>query len=64
MSTTQQRLAAAAPQPIVRYIEVCDRCGAHNSFILRCGLNNGVYYARCKKCGRNATIRLMMKPRL
>lgn len=53
-------------QVIVRYDEKCGKCGAVNSFRKTSGPR--VYgtvrlcYARCAKCGRRATIRLVSAP--
>ena len=44
-------------QVINRPVEVCKKCAAVNPFRKRSGLMNGVYYARCKKCGATVAIR-------
>lgn len=49
---TAQRLQA--PQRLHRVAEVCDRCGAVDSFRSKTRIN-GVTYCVCVRCGRRAT---------
>lgn len=64
LALTQKFTKSQPPQPpqvVIRHIEVCKRCGAHNSFRQFEGMKNfGAFYqaySRCMKCGRRALIR-------
>jgi hypothetical protein len=47
-------------QVINRKVEVCKKCGAHNSF-RKYGIKiRGIYYAKCKECGQAAAIRELL----
>jgi uncharacterized Zn finger protein len=47
-------------QVIIRKVEVCKKCGAHNSF-RKYGIKiRGIYYAKCKECGQAAAIRELL----
>lgn len=60
MSTTEQRLAKVSPQRITRYVEICEVCRARNSFRIYRNIE-GVLYAKCNKCGKNAIITLVLR---
>lgn len=60
MSTTEERLAKMQPQRIMRYVEVCDKCHTRNPFRIYRNID-GILYARCNHCGRNAVITLVIK---
>lgn len=53
-------LARHAPQRIIRVADICDECGAINSFLNRVTIR-GIIYARCKHCGRSATVTIVVK---
>lgn len=42
------------PQRLHRIAEICDRCGAIDSFKARARVN-GITYCTCVRCGRRAT---------
>lgn len=46
-------------QVIVRHTEVCERCGALNSFRKQTTIRHGDYkmwYAKCVRCGASAKV--------
>lgn len=49
-----------APQRIVRYAEVCDRCHGVDTFRFFARVR-GVVYVKCSQCGRNATRQTIQK---
>lgn len=55
-------LTRLAPQPLVRYAEICDTCGGTDTFRARCVVR-GIVYVRCVKCGRNGTRTTILRPR-
>ena len=62
MSTTEQRLLGVQPQRLVRYVEVCEKCRAENSFRIYTTVRvNGVLYARCAHCGHRAVIMMVRR---
>lgn len=52
--TLRHGFHAEAPQRLHRAAEICDRCGAVDSFKARARVN-GITYCTCTRCGRRAT---------
>lgn len=54
MMPLKRNFHAEVPQRLHRIAEICDRCGAVDSFKARARVN-GITYCTCTKCGRRAT---------
>ena len=61
ISAPPRTVLSGKTQIVIRDVEVCDRCGARDSFVQTAGRRNtmsfDLAYARCKKCGHKAQIR-------
>ena len=62
MMPLKRNFHAEAPQRLHRIAEICDRCGAVDSFKARARVN-GITYCVCTKCGRRATRQTHMPSR-
>jgi len=67
-TTTKKQYPPAAPtgdkaQVVIRKDTICTMCGARNSFVKICGVRAyktfGQSYARCKRCGHRAHLRIL-----